>query len=208
MSRKGEMAVHSMPQKKYPHFARKHPEARYWLKQGLQPRMARELAKAGFQTVEDLAGKSREELLAIAGLGEGALAKLERSLGSPIPSQAEYWVKRGLSRNFAGSLVRAGIVSVEELGRLTREQFLDFHNLAEGALYACERVLGRQLDSPRQYWRTHGLRAPVAHRLSRIGIRTLDDLAAQPDSTLRKAGLDEREVLACRAAATESDRPD
>lgn len=187
-----------MPQKKYPHFARKHPEARYWLKQGLQPRMARELAKAGFQTAEDLAGKSREELFAIPGLGEGTLAKLEQVIGSPIPSRAEYWVARGLSRNFAGSLVRAGIVSVEELGRLTREQFLDFHNLAEGALYACESILGRDLDSPRQFWRSRGLRAPVAQRLSRMGIRTLDELAAQPDSTLRKAGLDELDIRACR----------
>src|SRR5688572_17883527 len=98
------MTAHSMRQKKYPHFARKHPEARYWLKHGLQPRQARELAKAGFQTAEDLAGKSREELSAIAGLGEGALARLEKLLGSPIPSQTEYWVKRGLSRQFAGSL--------------------------------------------------------------------------------------------------------
>lgn len=195
-----------MKQTKYPHFSRKNPQARYWLKHGLQPRQARELAKAGFQTAEDLAGKSREELRAIPGLGEGAFAKLEQLLGSPIPSRVRDWVERGLSSHFAGTLVRVGILSVEDLGRLTREQFLDFHNLGEGALQACESVLGRELESPHRFWRSYGLRAPVAYRLSRIGIRALDELAAQSDATLRKAGLDELDIRACREAVEAADR--
>lgn len=50
--------------------------------------------------------------------------------------------------------------------------------------------------------------ASVWNESGRLGIRTLDELAAQSDATLQKAGLDELDIRACRAAAEDSGLPD
>lgn len=184
----------------YRHFARKYPQVTHWLKLGLQPKAARGLVAAGFQTVDDLRGKYREEVRAIDGVGEGALETLERHLGSRIPSETDYWKEQGLAR-YAPGLLEAGLHSLEDLREVTREQFLSFHNLGERALRACEEVLGRPLGSPRNYWMSCGLRAPVAHHLSRLGVRTLEELAVQTDATLRTAGLTTRDIQECREIA-------
>lgn len=188
----------------YRHYARKNPEAGYWLKLGLQPKAARGLVGAGFRSVDDLRGKHREDIWGIDGIGEGALEKLEQVLGSRFLSRTDYWNERGLSR-YAPALLEAGIHSLEDLREVTRERFLSLRNLGERALRACEEVLGYPLHSPREFWKNCGLRAPVAHHLSRLGIRTLDELAAQPDSALRAAGLNTRDIQDCREIAA-SDR--
>lgn len=184
----------------YRHFARKNPQVGYWVKLGLQPKAGRGLVAAGFLSVDDLRGKYREPIRAIDGVGEGALEVLERHLGSRIPSETDYWKEQGLGRH-AQSLLEAGIHSLEELRAVTREQFLSFRSLGERALRSCEEVLGHPLGSPRKYWISCGLRAPVAHHLSRLGIRTPEELAAQTDATLRNAGLSARDIEECREIA-------
>lgn len=188
------------PQAWYRHFARKNPEAGYWLALGLKPKAARGLLAAGFHSIDDLRGRYREEVAAIDGVGTGALETLERHLGSRLPGQTEYWSGHGLAR-YASALLEARIHSLEKLRELTREQFLSFRNLGERALRACEEVLGHPLSSPRKYWMSCGLRAPVAHHLSRLGVRTPEELAAQTDATLRNAGLSARDIEECREIA-------
>lgn len=138
--------AHPVPEEWYAAFRRKYPRAWYWVRRGLHPKAARELVKAGIRTERDLAGKSREELTAIPGVGGVSLAVFERLLGSPVPSRSGYWLERGLRPAVANALARAGIDSAEELGRLTREQFLSHRGLGPVALRACEAVLGRPLE--------------------------------------------------------------
>ncbi|HWM93492.1 MAG TPA: helix-hairpin-helix domain-containing protein [Thermoanaerobaculia bacterium] len=186
-------------EEQYRHLLRKHPKAFYWLKRGIHPKAARELAAAGILTLDDLAGRTREDLSAIPGMGLRSLAKLEEMLGSVIPSRKGDWEERGLPRIVANALGRAGIDSMEKLGRLTREQFLSFSGLGEGSLKACERILGRPLDSPVRSLRQQGLRAFAAHRLSRAGFRTVQELAKMSDLALRRMGLPSRDIEVCRS---------
>jgi len=193
------MARRPTPEQAYRHFLRKNPRAWYWLKRGLHPKAARELAQAGYRTLEDLAGRTREDLAAIPGVGTRTLGRLEELLGSLIPSRRGDWAKRGLPPNVSNALDRAGIDSLEKLGRLTREQFLSIDWLGEGSLEACERLLGRRLDSPVREWRQRGLRAPAAYRLAGAGIRTVEELAELPDLALHRMGLLSRDIALCRS---------
>lgn len=117
----------------------------FWNRQGLLPRAARALSEAGHRSLEDLQGKSREELLALRGLGELGLRRLEALLGSPIPSRAAYWLERGLTLRAANVLARESIETLEDLGKLTREQLLSFNGAGSSTLRQCERLLGRRL---------------------------------------------------------------
>ncbi len=94
--------------------------------------------------------RSREDLLALWGVGENSLARLETLLGREIPSRAAYWRERGLPGGVARVLVREGIASIADLGRLTRRQFLSFRGLGAHALRRCEKLLGRRLPFQRR----------------------------------------------------------
>ena len=104
-------------------FLERHPEARYWLDLGLQPGAAKALVKAGYLTLADFAGKFREDLTAIRGFGKGSLAQCEELLGSPIPSRTEDLTAHGIHSQVRRALDRAGIHSLADLAKLTREQF-------------------------------------------------------------------------------------
>jgi len=47
----------------------------------------------------------------------------------------------------ANVLVREGINTVDDLGKLTREQLLSFRGIGYFSLLGCERLLGRRLPS-------------------------------------------------------------
>lgn len=190
--------THPAPEDGYSEFRRKYPRAWYWVKRGLQPKAARVLVEAGFFNVEDLAGRKREELTALSGLGELSLARLEELLGSPIPSRRGELVERGIPKRIADALGRQGIDSLEKLGRLTREQYLAMNGLSEKNLRVCEAALGRALDSPVREWRQLGLPALAAHRLSQLGFRTLQELAGVSAEDLRKRGLTEQDAERCQ----------
>jgi helix-hairpin-helix protein len=192
------MAHRLPPEEKYQHFIRKYPRTVYWLRLGLHPKAARELVKLGIRRVKDVAGKSREELSAIPGVGAATIRKLEKLLGSEVPSRRGNWEERGLSRYLAHALGRAGIDSIEKLGGLTREQFLSVSGLGPDSLRVCERVLGRRLDSPVRFWQQQGLRPVAAHRLGTLGIRTVEELADRSEPDLRSLGLHDPDVAVCR----------
>lgn len=184
-------------------FLVRHPQAGYWLERGLHPKAARELVKAGIRSVEDLAGLAREDLAALPGVGDRSLAQLARLLGAPLASPVDSWLERGLRPRLAQALIRAGIDSIEKLGRLTREQLLSLPEVAEGSLQAVEAVLGRPLDSPVLEWYRRGLRSTAAHRLARAGIRNVAELAALSGPALQRIGLWPEDLANCRSLVRE-----
>lgn len=185
-------------------FLARYPQAGYWLERGLHPKAARELVKAGFRSVEDLARTDREELAALPGVGPTSLAQLERVSGAPLTSPADFWLERGLRPQLARTLARLGIDSIEKLGRMTREQILSLPGVSEGSLKALEAALGRPLDSPVREWRRRGFRAIAAYRLAEAGIRTVPELAEQlAGQGLQRIGLQPFDVALCRSLARE-----
>lgn len=128
-------------------FLERYPDARYWLDLGLRPNVARALVTAGYLTLADLSGKFREDLIAIRGFGSLSLAKCEALLGSPFPSRTEELDKSGIHPFVRNALLRAGIRSLADLAKFTREQFLAMPGLGPKGLLQCERALGRPLDS-------------------------------------------------------------
>lgn len=123
------------------------PVAAYWRRQGLLPRAAKTLSKAGITSLQVLRSSSREDLLALPGIGPILLRQLEALLGDGIPSRSAYWLSHRLSLYIANALVRAGIHSIADLAALTRKQFLALPGLGIYALAQCEKKLGLCLPS-------------------------------------------------------------
>jgi DNA-directed RNA polymerase alpha subunit len=123
------------------------PAAAYWKGQGIRPKVAAALSRAGIASAEDLRKFTREELLAVRGVAEITLAQLETLLGRQIPSRTDYWLSRGLVLPIANALAREGIHTLDELAQLSSEQFLSFRGLGYYALGQCEKLLGHKLPS-------------------------------------------------------------
>jgi hypothetical protein len=174
------------------------PGANYWLDLGLSNKAAKVLARAGFQSVDDLQGKARQDLLAVPGVGEETLAHCERRLGLRFATPVQELLDRGIPLQVANGLVRAGFDSYEKVERLTREQFLAHPGLGEKGMRQLETVLGRQLDSPVGELCAQGLTRATAYRLSSAGVRRLEELANRPDFGLRSLGLTPGDVEDCR----------
>jgi hypothetical protein len=119
--------------------------AAFWRNQGIPPRVAKALSRAGLRSPEDLHTRTREDLLAQAGIGDSAVQQLEALAGCKIPSRSSYWLSRGLSPYVANALLRAGIRSVEDLLVLNRKQFLARPGLGKYVLAHCEKRLGLTL---------------------------------------------------------------
>ena len=170
-------------------FLERHPEARYWLEQGLKPGVAKALVKAGYLTLGDLAGKFREDLTTIRGVGKRSLAQLEALLGSAIPSRTADLAAHGIHPLVRHALDRVDIHSMAELAKLTREQFLSMPGFGETGLRQCERALGRPLDSPVEDLQREGLRPYAANQLAGRGVRSVQELAGRSDADLRLLGL-------------------
>ena len=186
------MSSHQKP------FAERFPKAVYWLDLGLPPKAARELARAGFESLDDLQGKSREEMLAIPGMGQAALALCEQRLGIRFPSAVEELRERGIPLYVVHGLARAGFDTFEKVSRLTREQYLAQPGLGDGGMRKLEAVLGRRLDSPVEELCRQGLPRATAYRLSSAGVRQVAELADRPDSDLRSLGLTPGDITECR----------
>jgi len=174
------------------------PVAALWRSQGIQAKAARSLSQAGIGTPADLRKLSREELLALPGIGTTVLGRLEALVGSEIPSRTAYWLRRKVSLVVAHTLIRQGIFTLEDFGGLTRDEFLSLPGLGPYALRQCERLLGRGLSSPRHYWLDRGFSPVLARKLARAGVNTLADLETQSEDALRAAGLDAPEINLCK----------
>ena len=175
-------------------FLDRHPEARYWLEQGLRPSVAKALIKAGYLSLADLAGKFREDLVSVRGLGKRSVAQLEALLGSAIPSRTADLAAHGIHPLVRHALDRAVIRSLADLAKLTREQSLAIPGFGPKGLLQCERALGRPLDSPTHDLEREGLPPFVASRLAAAGVRSVRELAGRSDSDLRTLGLRAEEI--------------
>jgi hypothetical protein len=123
-------------------YLKRDPGARPLVEAGLRPIAAVRLARAGYTSLEKLAGATRDDLLAIRGVSLGTVEACERLLGHPLPWPTAYWTGRGLPTNLARRLCRAGIDSLEALGKLS---FKDMRALGIGLanIRKCEVLLGR-----------------------------------------------------------------
>lgn len=140
----------------------------FWLTVGLVPQSAKALADAGFGSLPDLANATREQLLAIPGVGLRALEVLEEVLERPLPRRRkprktqprkaqitppqrrvwpeDVWRKRGLPPSAALTFAIERM-TLARLSGLSREELLAMTGVGVGTLKACERMIGHTLPS-------------------------------------------------------------
>ena len=174
------------------------PKEAFWRDRGIPAKASRSLSKAGIGSLEDLRKHSREELLALPGIGGMVIGRLEALSGSEIFSRCTYWLGRGVSTIAAHALIREEIYTLDQLGTMSREEFLARPGLGPRALRQCERALGRRLASAWQYWREQGFASGLARKLARAGVNTLAELESAGDGVLRAAYLDASEIELCK----------
>ena len=99
-----------------------------WTGRGFSPFLIRSLHQAGLSTVEAFRHLTREEFLALDGLGPGALTRCEKALGIRLPSAG--WIAKGATPEVSAKLARAGIRMPEDLKRYSPEDLraLGFHS--------------------------------------------------------------------------------
>jgi predicted flap endonuclease-1-like 5' DNA nuclease len=167
----------------------------FWVTVGLVPQSAKALAGAGYRSLPDLAAATREQLLAIPGVGPAALAVLEEVLDRPLPRRRkprlpaprkgrvwpeDVWSKRGLPPAAAVTFAMAGM-SLERLATATREELLALVGVGPASVRLCELMIGkpipsREPDPVTAFWRNLGIRPQPARALSQAGIASLADL--------------------------------
>jgi hypothetical protein len=184
------------------------PSEKYWTDKGFTRVAAQSLCRAGLHTLEDLARADRETLEELPRLAKRGLKRCDELLGHRVPAKRDYWIERGLPPRIAGFLVKAGIHTLDDLGHLTREDFLSRSLLSEASLEQCEQLLGRRLPSPPGDWVRRGCRTSLAVKLVRAGILTVDDLRPKSASDLSRAGLQEREIKLCKKLAKQCTTPE
>jgi hypothetical protein len=156
------------------------------------PRAALALAGAGFHSLTNLEGVTREELLAISGVGHRTLAVLDQLRGQPLPGKSApthfpppwpdmVWRQRGLPAEAAITFAQMRM-TLRRLESMTREELLSLRGVGPGTLQACELILGRQIPSNRPTdpveagWRSQGIPARAARALRGANIRSPEDL--------------------------------
>jgi hypothetical protein len=175
------------------------PDVDSWRSHGFRHAAAAALSQAGIRSLEDLSGWDRDRLESLRGIGPADLRRCEALLGRPLPPRRDYWIERELSPRIARCLIAAGIHILDDLARLTRDEFLLRPDLGATALGKCEALLGRRLHpSPAKQWQQRGCKRPLARKLSEAGIRTGDDLHQTSDEALTAAGLTRAEIAFCR----------
>lgn len=183
------------------------PSEKYWTDKGFSRVAARSLCRAGLHTLEDLGRADRETLEELPRLAKRGLKRCEELLGRRVPAKRDYWIEKGLPSRTAGFLVAAGIHTLDDLGRLTREDFLSRSMLSESSLEQCEQLLGRRLPSPQGDWVRRGCRILLAGKLVRAGILTMEDLRQKTAADLSRAGLQDREIRLCKKLAKRCAEP-
>lgn len=174
------------------------PGAAFWRTKGFATSTANTLWRAGIRSLADLARADREILEALPRFAKAGLRLCEALLGRPVPAKRDYWITRGVPSKMAIFLIAAGIDTLDDLGRLTRDEFLLLPRLAETALEQCEQLLGRRLPSPRQEWRQRGCTVSLARKLVKAGILNEDGLRRKSDEELSRAGLRKNEIAFLR----------
>lgn len=126
-------------------YVKRVPGAQTLVEAGIRPQAAVRLARAGFTSLEKIAAATRDDLLAIHGVNLMTVEQCERALGHGLPWPTAFWREKGFAPDFAGILCKAGIDSLEALGK---RSFKDLRALGLGPLRIrqCEAALGRLLD--------------------------------------------------------------
>jgi len=170
----------------------------YWAGHGVRRFPARELLEKDLHTVEELRCCGTETLLGVLkGLLPRDRAAIEAILGPDLLNfGAAMWRRRGVSNRVAPALERAGFLTDDDLGTVSREEFLSHDSLGEHALRQCEALLGRPLASSLQLWMETGLSRQVAWKLSSSRIHSIEQLARCPPEELRKLGVEKARVEA------------
>jgi hypothetical protein len=87
----------------------------FWEARGVPPLIRSALLRAGIDSLEKLGTLTREQFLAINGLGKKALRECERLLGRPLDAPYRDWRQMGLRPRVAYRLARAGLRTLWEL---------------------------------------------------------------------------------------------
>ncbi|HYU31208.1 MAG TPA: helix-hairpin-helix domain-containing protein [Thermoanaerobaculia bacterium] len=130
--------------------ARAWPET-VWRKRGLSAAAAITFAMEGM-TLERLSSISREELCRLPGVGRKTVAVCELLTGRRIPFRkvdpgVTFWRDRGIFPRAARTLREAGIESIEDLRKVSREEVLALRGVSEITLERLEALLGEELPS-------------------------------------------------------------
>lgn len=121
---------------------RKRVGAQPLLDAGIRPQAALRLARAGFTSLEKIGAATREDLLAVYGVNLITIEECEEVVGHELPWPTAFWRGKGLSPKIARLLHRAGINTLEDLGK---RSFKDLRALGVGvaSIRKCEQLLGR-----------------------------------------------------------------
>jgi hypothetical protein len=90
----------------------------YWKKTGIPKMAIAVLYREGINTIEQLKAMSRAEVLALRGVGLILVQRMEKSLGFRFASPVSYWLDKGLPKKTAETLVREGILTIEQLAAM------------------------------------------------------------------------------------------
>ncbi|HBL30763.1 MAG TPA: hypothetical protein DD490_28340, partial [Acidobacteria bacterium] len=196
--------------RKFPKREESNPAWAYWRRLGVSGPALAALVARGLRSVEDLRRLDRREIRRLPGCGTRTLRRIEALLGTAL-SSAGSWKALGLPGRLANGLDRAGIDTLEELAKVTREELLAQGGLDRGSLERCEALLGRRLPSAVKDWRARGLPQRLAWTLSRRRVLTVEDLRRLTGADLLRFGFDreEAELLLdlARGAHPEEARP-
>lgn len=176
-------------------FLQKHPEAKVWFDLGIRPRTALYLCKAGYLTLESVSELTREELLSIWSVGEGALSKIEEALGRPLSSTICYWIGLGLSGLAAQVLARHKIETLEQLKTMEREQLLLCTGMGRRLLKQMEFALNMRIRSKYYYWTAKGLTVRTAKILHQAGILTVEQIRPKTYAELTELDIHILDIL-------------
>ena len=183
-----------------------------WVAAGVRPPVARSLRDAGLKSPAELATWTREQVLEMPRMGGASVKALERALGCSFASATDAWTRLGLPPRVARALVAAGIQTLEELARKSREELLALKAMGEKAVHCCEVLLGRASQNGAQgrwtaflrrmpkaaIWVDAGVAPRTAAALVRAGITGLEALARLTrDEVLSIPGVGEDSVKKC-----------
>lgn len=116
----------------------------YWRKKGIPRLAARVFVREGIKTIEQLRSMTREQLLALAGMGPHLLTKVEERLEIRFHSPLSYWMDRGLRKKTAATLNAEGIFTLEQLAAAPRSDLIKMFTIIE---YMSVEVVLRQIET-------------------------------------------------------------
>lgn len=96
----------------------------YWRSVGVASKFEKRLHAAGIRTQRQFVTLTREQFLALPGLGSGALYACEKALGVRLVSPVSLWIYLGIPKRVAIRLAELGIATVDDLAKAEAEYLL------------------------------------------------------------------------------------